>query len=83
MGASVSLQGLFSHDMDLDSSILVSSRGYTKINHSGGAVLCIVMVCLFQFHYSSILFGSTWTTPYLFRLHFQDSLTYTRTIFVG
>ena len=31
MGASVSLQGWFCHDMDPDSSILVSSLGYTKI----------------------------------------------------
>ena len=34
MGASVSLQGQFSHDMDPNSSILVSSRGYTEINQS-------------------------------------------------
>ena len=34
MGASVSLQGRFSHDMDPDSSILVSSRGYTEIDQS-------------------------------------------------
>ena len=34
MGASVSLQGRFCHDMDLDSSILVSSLGYTKIDQS-------------------------------------------------
>ena len=31
MGASVSLQGRFSHDMDSDSSILVSSLEYTEI----------------------------------------------------
>ena len=31
MGASVSLQGRFCHDMDPDSSILVSSLGYTDI----------------------------------------------------
>ena len=31
MGASVSLQGRFCHDMDPDSSILVSSLGYTEI----------------------------------------------------
>ena len=31
MGASVSLQGRFCHDMDPNSSILVSSLGYTKI----------------------------------------------------
>ena len=31
MGASVSLQGRFCHDMDPDSSILVSFIGYTKI----------------------------------------------------
>ena len=34
MGASGRLQGWFSHDMDSDSSILVSSRGYTKIDLS-------------------------------------------------
>ena len=34
MGASVSLQGWFCHDMDPDSSILVSSLGYTKIDQS-------------------------------------------------
>ena len=31
MGASVSLQGRFCHDTDPDSSILVSSLGYTEI----------------------------------------------------
>ena len=30
----MSLQGQFSHDMDPDSFILVSSRGYTKIDQS-------------------------------------------------
>ena len=34
MGAFVSLQGWFSHDIDPDSSILVSSRGYTEIDQS-------------------------------------------------
>ena len=34
MGAPESLQGLFCHDMDLDSSILVSSLGYTEIDQS-------------------------------------------------
>ena len=34
MGASVILQGRFSHDMDPDSSILVSSRGYIEIYQS-------------------------------------------------
>ena len=34
MGAFVSLKGRFSHDMDLDSSILVSSQGYTEIDQS-------------------------------------------------
>ena len=34
MGASVSLQGWFCHDMDPDSSILVSSLRYTKIDQS-------------------------------------------------
>ena len=34
MGASVNLQGWFSHDMDLDSSILVASLGYTEIDQS-------------------------------------------------
>ena len=34
MGASVNLQGRQSHDMDSDSSILVSSQGYTKIDQS-------------------------------------------------
>ena len=34
MGASVSLQGRFSHDTDPDSSILVSSQGYTEIDQS-------------------------------------------------
>ena len=59
MGASVSLQGQFCHDMDPDSSILVSSLGYTEIIRVlsfSGAVLCIVMDCLFKFHYSSVLF---------------------------
>ena len=32
MGASVSLQGWFCHDMDSDSSILVSFLGYTEID---------------------------------------------------
>ena len=56
----MSLQGRFCHDIDPDSSILVSSLGYTKIIKVlcfSGAVLCIVMDCLFQFHYSSVLFG--------------------------
>ena len=59
MGTSVSLQGRFCHDMDPDSSILVSSLGYTEIIRVlsfSGAVLCIVMDCLFQFHYSRVLF---------------------------
>ena len=34
MGASVSLRGRFCHDMDPDSSILVSSLGYTEIDQS-------------------------------------------------
>ena len=34
MGAPVSLQGQFCHDMDQDSSILVSSLGYTEIDQS-------------------------------------------------
>ena len=34
MGAFESLQGWFIHDMDLDSSILVSSRGYIGIDQS-------------------------------------------------
>ena len=34
MGASVSLQGRFSHDMDRNSSILVSSQKYTEIDQS-------------------------------------------------
>ena len=34
MGASVSLQGRFCHDIDRDSSILVSSLGYTEIDQS-------------------------------------------------
>ena len=34
MGAFVSLQSQFSHDMDPDSSILVSSRGYIEIDQS-------------------------------------------------
>ena len=34
MGASVSLQGQFCHDMDPDSSILVSSLGYIEIDQS-------------------------------------------------
>ena len=33
-----------------------------------GAVLCIVMDYLFQYLYSSILLGSTWTPPYSFTL---------------
>ena len=34
MGAFVSLQGRFCHDVDLDSSILVSSLGYIEIDQS-------------------------------------------------
>ena len=34
MGVYVILQGRFSNDMDPDSSILVSSRGYTEIDQS-------------------------------------------------
>ena len=34
MGASVSLLGWFSHDMDPNFSIMVSSRGYTEIDPS-------------------------------------------------
>ena len=34
MGAFVSLQGRFCHDMELNSSILVSSLGYTDIDQS-------------------------------------------------
>ena len=34
MGASVSLRGRFCHDMDPNSSILVSSLGYTEIDQS-------------------------------------------------
>ena len=34
MGASVSLLGRFSHDMDPNFSIVVSSRGYTEIDQS-------------------------------------------------
>ena len=34
MSASVSLQGRFCHDMDLNSSILVYSLGYTEIDQS-------------------------------------------------
>ena len=34
MGASVSLEGRFCHDMDPDSSILVSSLGYIEIDQS-------------------------------------------------
>ena len=34
MGAFVSLQGRFCHDMDPDSSILISSLGYIEIDHS-------------------------------------------------
>ena len=34
MGASVSLQGRFGHDMDPNSSILVFSLGYIKIDQS-------------------------------------------------
>ena len=86
MGVSVSFLGRFSHDMDPNFSILVSSRGYIEIDqsiefqwgrfvHSDGLLISA--------HYSSILLGSTWTPPYLFQLHFQDSLTQTGTIFVG
>ena len=59
MGASVSLQGRFCHDMDPDYSILVSSLGYIEIIRVlsfSGAVLGIVMDCLFQFHYNNVLF---------------------------
>ena len=66
MGASVSLQGWFCHDMDPNSSILVSSLGYTEIIRVlsfSGAVLCIVMDCLFQFHYSSVLFWFDMSPP--------------------
>ena len=52
MGASVSLQGWFYHDMDPDSSILVSYLGYTEIDqsiefqwgsfvHSGGLLISV------------------------------------------
>ena len=34
MGASVSHLGLFSHDMDPNFSIVVSSRGYTEIDQN-------------------------------------------------
>ena len=34
MGAPVSLQGRFCHDMDPDSYIFVSSLGYTEIDQS-------------------------------------------------
>ena len=34
MGASVSLLGRFSHDMDPNFSIVVSSLGYTEIDQS-------------------------------------------------
>ena len=34
MGENVSLQGRFCHDIDPDSSILVSSLGYTKTDQS-------------------------------------------------
>ena len=34
MGASVSLLGRFSHGMDPNFSIVVSSRGYTEIDQS-------------------------------------------------
>ena len=34
MGASVSLQGRFCHEMDPDSSILVSPLGYTEFDQS-------------------------------------------------
>ena len=34
MGESMSLQGLFCHDMVPDSSILASSLGYIEIDHS-------------------------------------------------
>ena len=34
MGEFVSLQGRFCHDMDQDSSILVSSLGYIEIDQS-------------------------------------------------
>ena len=50
MGASVSLLGRFSHDMDPNFSIVVSSRGYTEIDQSiefSGVVLYIVTDCLF------------------------------------
>ena len=72
------LQGQFIHDMDPELSILVPSRWCTEVDWSlsfCGKILVMVMDCLFQLHYSSIILGLAWIPPYLFQLHFQDSLT--------
>ena len=70
MGASVSLQGRFCHDMDLDSFILVSSLGYTEIDqsiefqrgsfvHSDGLPISVSLYQRsFWFHMDSTLFVS-------------------------
>ena len=55
MGASVSLQGRFSHDMDKDFSIFFSFQGYTKIDKSlgfNGMVFYIVLAYLFWFQFN-------------------------------
>ena len=68
MGETVSLQGRFSHDMNLNFSILVSFRKYTEIDQS-------IEFQWGNFAHSdrfliSVSLYSTWTPPYLFWLHF-------------
>ena len=58
MGASVSLQGRFCHDMDSDSSILVSSLRYIEIEHSDG----LLSVCSEMYRVSDALRSHTRST---------------------
>ena len=58
MGASVSLQGRFCHDMDPDSSILVSSLRYIDIEHSDG----LLSVCSEMYRVSDALRSHTRST---------------------
>ena len=54
MGAFVSLQGQFSHDMDSDFSTLVSFQGCTEIDQSldfSGTTFYIVLAYLFRFQF--------------------------------
>ena len=58
MGASVSLQGRFCHDMDPDSSILVSSLRYIDIEHNDG----LLSVCSEMYRVSDALRSHTRST---------------------